>query len=195
MEALAPPQQPKPLKIPSLPELRELFRLSASDEGLDLPSRKLAARITLFIFAVDKRLRALEKGKAEHKHVEELEKSMNGLVQYLAPILQMAAPPPEEGTPVEQEEPGVEVPLPEGVPQEGAMQGAEDAPAAAPQAAPAPIYLDEVPLPPVPPLQQPPTSPQLAPPMPPIPQGLRGPPRVKQRGQRGRHGGGAGGGS
>lgn len=193
MEALAPPQPQKPpLKIPSLPELRELFRLSASDEGLDLPSRKLAARITLLILVMDRRLRALEKGKAEGAHVQALEKSIEGLVQYLAPILQMAAPQTEEGGPAGKQDLSAEGPLPEGVPQ------TEDAPAAAPEASEVPAPLVEDPLPPVPPLQQPPVpqmAPQMAPPMPQVPQGLRGPPRVKQRGQGGRHSGGAGGGS
>lgn len=149
-------QQQAP-QLPTVAELREMFRASAADQGLDMPTRKLAARLALLVLAVDRRLRLLEKTKAEGKDVQNLNVGIGELFKILAPFIE---------APAEPQDPGQEGQEPQEL-QEGVPQVAEDAPAAAPP----PEAIPEAPLQVSPP-------PALSPPVP--PQVLRGPPRVKQ---------------
>ena len=75
-------QVPQP---PTVAELREMFRASAADQGLDFPTRKLAARLALLVLALDKRLRFLERNKAEAKDVQNLNVGLGEMFKILAP--------------------------------------------------------------------------------------------------------------
>ena len=149
----------KPAKIPTLPEFADLFRRSASDEGLDLSARKLAARLVLLVVVLERLLRRIEVQKANAKDLQTLDVGMAEVFKRLAPLLELTGPPPTEEAGTGPQE-GVEGSLaPEGA-------GAEPVPAADSQGSQAPTdpilaeQMDEIqkegprpgPLPPVPPV-------------------------------------------